>query len=60
MKRDNNNNLINIMMKTKVLLFAALLMAAWDAQAGNDDTLKVHRVYFNGLEKVQFSGYCKV
>lgn len=60
MKRDNNNNLINIMMKTKVLLFAALLMAAWGAQAGNDDTLKVHRVYFNGLEKVQFSGYCKV
>lgn len=47
-------------MKTKILLLTALLLTAFGAQAGNDDTLKVHRLYFNDLEKVTFSGYCKV
>ncbi|MBO4599628.1 MAG: hypothetical protein J5641_02700 [Bacteroidales bacterium] len=48
-------------MKTKLFSLLALLLMAFQATAGNDDTLKVFRIkFYQKVEGVKLSGYCKV
>ena len=48
-------------MKTKFFSLLALMLMAFQATAGNDDTLKVFRIkFYQKVESVKLSGYCKV